>query len=99
MAIARAASAGDEPYLLLTDANISAADPTALSTSIRLGHLVHLVDDRNPSEAGFPTFQFGGIADPIVKGTKGSYAIDMALGNHAANMIVRRVWPGNAPQD
>jgi hypothetical protein len=88
MAIARAASAGDEPYILVMDANISVDDSTAISTALRLSHLVHLTNDRNPEEAGAPTFQFGGIADPIVKGTKGSSAIDMALANQAASLII-----------
>ena len=88
MVVARQLAAGDEPYLVCMDANVTESQSPVLTTALHLSKIINLRDDRVPESAGHPTFMFGGITDEILAGEKGSSTIDHLYANPAFNLLV-----------
>jgi hypothetical protein len=68
-ALARACAAGDAPYLLCMDGNISVKASAIITDVINDAALIDLRADRHPTDAMQTTFKFGGIkTTPLVEG-------------------------------
>ena len=91
-ALSRACAAGDAPYLLCMDGNISAKASAIITAVTNDAALIDLRADRDPVNASQPTFKFGGIkATPLTEGEVGTSAIDFWFANEAANCLVSAV--------
>ena len=89
--IARATAIEDAPYYLCMDGNVSIATSDVLRDAVASGKIVNIWADRNPDNPDQPTFQFGGITEPIVAGQSGSSTIDFAFANNTGNALVSNI--------